>query len=1398
MARRPRVGVKADRRHKRWMPASLSTASLALTFALFLSLLVSLLLLKYAVNSGNGFVLLSRNPYTWVYGPTALLVIITSIWRQIDYHCKALRPWEELQKGPAPADRTLLLDLVSPLQVVSFFNAVTKRHLPVVVTISGFVILKLITIASTGLLDIATVGVGPIDATLQYTSQINNATIYNYDRGHHIAPVAVPYTVYAIIDKDLPFSDGTTNELAHETFRPMEGVGVSNLSYSADVQAFVPKVSCDAVDFEMSINDTAPEYWYPVLVFRNDSRWSCPDLRSRYVFAENFHIKYCPPRQLQPVFGPIDCWLTKDTSERGSRSWGDYENDAYLVAIVDLYYHQTWSQSVERLDFGDPAIPARARLEIRTINAFLCKIDYAIETRHVTYRKSTILPSISERLGEVTETRRLAELTAVNLTSELGVSFRDSIYEQDPRGTTTFRNSLASTYIPVEQPSCSILRMMSSYVGGDYVTLLNDREAMRTAAQDVIKLTSIQIAHELLFRSSAATLTGQISYTTELLQMQSTSVYIMLVGFAIMATGTLIIWLTRPALVMIDDPKTIAAHAEVLSHSRLLSACLSLLRPMEETRAQQYLDQDRYFMQRSEENKVWFDTISPEVGAVPVANLGSLSHTWWRPFPTSAIFLVMTMTLPLVAITLLESLQHISDRSNGLASLRKATPYLAILAYTRFLPALVMLLVATTFNCLDFNTLVLDPFRVLSTTTRGSRLLLRSPLSQLPPMALFNTVRMRRWTLLLTSVAAFIGSVLPIVVSGLYTVQDASLTRSVTFQSEDAWNLTYDPARSARSWSASVAGILETLNVSYSDFTYDELAFPKLSLPELSQSNFPSSLVTLRVPALRAKLDCHELTPERIIDNPVPYFSTMGFNFSLPPNCHRGSQYGNESFLVTEPEFWPPSREGNVWMDATYVGRYLDVHVGPWDVDNGTSTGLDHPDQPDNPLGCPSTAIVYGRSESNHSRPYYSASLCYQRVQIVETNLTLTFPGLKIPSAHPPEPDEDTVRNVTIGPNGESAFQWRLQEGFQNSFRVFNSTRTRNITFDQITRQASNLGKGDNQHNDYGFFFGVLAGRTPLSQAEMLDREKFWPHVQMFYRRYIAQTLSDNMRVRLPSSGQYGAQDYIVTTPNITGQLVAEGQLPRLVQHHKPKLALQIMLGVMFVCGILAWTFGQQHDVVPWNPCTIAGVMVLFAGSNITGNKSQLSQTSLPSDAPHSSSAHPSPRNPGGTILIGTNPSSTNTSDTSPPDPPHPTISPLEPSQPSPPNRSDQPRVITPRPKPRTISLIQHPGLYDGPASPQSIPRIPVARRPRQSEVQGAYHIVPVDEISGLGELDTTERLKQAKFRLGWWKGGLFMGNNGPPPVRNENSLIDDISEPIEQDIWRYGIDLMTDSIDSS
>jgi hypothetical protein len=300
-------------------------------------------------------------------------------------------------------------------------------------------------------------------------------------------------------------------------------------------------------------------------------------------------------------------------------------------------------------------------------------------------------------------------------------------------------------------------------------------------------------------------------------------------------------------------------------------------------------------------------------------------------------------------------------------------------------------------------------------------------------------------------------------------------------------------------------------------------------------------------------------------------------------------------------------------------------------------------------------------------------------------------------------------------------------------------------------------------------FFRILAGRTPLSKKEMLDPAKLWPHVQMFYRRYIAQVMWDNMRLPVSSSGQYRAQYIIVTTPNITGTLVAGGQMPRLVQHRTHKSVLEIMLGVMSVCGVLAWVIGHQKDVVHWNPCTIAGVMVLLAGSKIVGHRSQLRASSLSSDAAHK-------RHSPGMTPSGMTPE--DATDLNQDRTPMSRTSQL--------NRHEQKRAIPRKPLPKSSQTL-HSTSLDECEMTHTIPRKPV---PTHHEDESSYHLIPGDDPSGLNELNADDIWEHAQIRLGWWRNGVFMGRSGPPDVRTHDSLI--VEEAEMQDEWRYGIDLMS------
>jgi hypothetical protein len=126
-----------------WIPFWLTKIVLICFLLAFAALLTGLLLVWYSNVEKNGFyVAPSTSPYTWTYGPTAVLVLVISLWRMVDFHCKSLTPWDELRRGPVVASRSLLLDYLSPFQLSSLLRALRNGHIAVMATIFGFILLK--------------------------------------------------------------------------------------------------------------------------------------------------------------------------------------------------------------------------------------------------------------------------------------------------------------------------------------------------------------------------------------------------------------------------------------------------------------------------------------------------------------------------------------------------------------------------------------------------------------------------------------------------------------------------------------------------------------------------------------------------------------------------------------------------------------------------------------------------------------------------------------------------------------------------------------------------------------------------------------------------------------------------------------------------------------------------------------------------------------------------------------------------------------------------------------------------------------------------------------------------------------------------------------------------------
>jgi hypothetical protein len=127
------------------------------------------------------------------------------------------------------------------------------------------------------------------------------------------------------------------------------------------------------------------------------------------------------------------------------------------------------------------------------------------------------------------------------------------------------------------------------------------------------------------------------------------------------------------------------------------------------------------------------------------------------------------------------------------------------------------------------------------------------------------------------------------------------------------------------------------------------------------------------------------------------------------------------------------------------------------------------------------------------------------------------------------------------------------------------------------------------------FFIATLAGKHPTEPANLTgeaNQDNLMKAVQGFYRRYMAQAISANMRVSAPSA-----------SPEIYTGTWQDPNSWRIKQNVGSKIVIQVFLGIMFVCGALAYILVKMRHTLPHDPCSIAGVCSLLAGSEMCGEQ---------------------------------------------------------------------------------------------------------------------------------------------------------------------------------------------------
>ncbi|KAH6874587.1 hypothetical protein B0T10DRAFT_541128 [Thelonectria olida] len=394
-SRRP-FGTTAHR------PVWLSKTALVAFTVLFTCCAVALIALNQVIAARNGIPLtVSSSEYSWTYGPTAVLVLILALWRRVDYYFKSIQPWRELLAGPAPLDRSLLLDYITPFQGTSMIRAFRQGHYPVAATILSFFVLKLIILVSTTLFV-----VGPTSHTaifpVQYKNALNATTYWhsgysNNSDGTEKSPA---------LDYLAKLNNASTDDA---DWKPQQYLAMqrfvttaetpSATSIQAPVDVLVPKVTCE--------NATLGLHWYNVTRF--DGYYYTWDSATCHFNSSTGYVD-----SLLVMCTDFPC--KSETTNLYGRSfpWGRANCSSGVEGELEIRY--PFALTHLHVGINDAYKPI-----IDNSTAAICKIDYGVASMNATHDLSTGQVTLPDGALDA-RTKPLSNFTSLDLSEMIMLS----------------------------------------------------------------------------------------------------------------------------------------------------------------------------------------------------------------------------------------------------------------------------------------------------------------------------------------------------------------------------------------------------------------------------------------------------------------------------------------------------------------------------------------------------------------------------------------------------------------------------------------------------------------------------------------------------------------------------------------------------------------------------------------------------------------------------------------------------------------------------------------------------------------------------------------------------------------------------------------------------------------
>jgi hypothetical protein len=1066
-----------------------------------------------------------------------------------------------MTKGPTTGRKSLLLDYISAFQPISLFTAVRNPDYLVALSVLGSLLLKLLIISSTGLFLLSPVLLTnqhvPVELPTSFKDSLSNGFIND--------TIPMETLIGITTWNETSFPIGTDSESAFQIF---SSTGLPpNSRTQATVDGLFSSLDCEPAILQAS-------ELYIQRSYRNQTAYfTKPTLA-----GENQILHYL--------------------SDSCTVSNVAINNTAYILNTIDVMDNSNFSWIIFRRGICDEDVPEKRRIVISSgtlftgtdqhftgsssdyangtmTNAsviesaqFLCTPGYQIqkvvvefngtdaEAQYIlnkalpTYFANSSLPDVLP--WDIAETQFLLLEDGVDDAND-GNIFPDF---------SALDNSNQSFYI---DPAMYIGVLLQTMQNNSKIALQRaiQESSLETIAVSYYRAISALVAHRSLMNSNTTILgNGTAAIWENRIIVGVLSVRIIESGLVllILASVALIFLISRRPKRMFH-PGNLMGIAAVLQNSPDLRAHLNGTGSASLESLETHLG-DQLFHSGTDSShpftiKMDFKRSDRKETRLPNHLPIENRIEFWNPFPLKIAGRVVTFVALIALIVVLEIVLRISERNNGLADVSGTGFWRYLWVY---IPALTMVGVAALFSSQDFAVRTLAVYCQIkkgASFQHMTKLIFQGRTSL---ATIRHSLWTRQWAVSAATLAAFIGSFLTIVVSGLFSpvvvpfTQRVQVKRSSIIYTGNPQNLPqqYTYAQGIFTGSLIIHG-----NISEPRWTHEDLVFPSISMAHASDLargpdfGTPGSL-TLNLTATRSRLTCRLSAPSNL--NVTLIWGPTDISAPPPANVNGWSHWGpmtNPLVVTAADEECKSLHQDSSNGPEPSTPQRLEVYPNTY---FGLSASLSDMASP----LCSNWTYMWGRIGPS-SVEHLAFFACNATLEDVNVETTLTLPDFQFDESQPLIPDESTARPSQVEvPFTEYAALSKVygDENFDDFFQA--------MVYGKNGTPATDFASADNDI--------TVSGRIKTVQSLLMT-----------------QVLNNWTRMDTNSSTVGRALPAQLNFPNRL----------RLVQDPMSTRVLEALLGAMLLLAALNTVLMKTRGVVPKNPCSIAAAASLLADSNI-------------------------------------------------------------------------------------------------------------------------------------------------------------------------------------------------------